>query len=310
MLRGLVLALICLSSSVTAAPVTKAPEAKREGDFKAFLPMVSRIVTYTGAIIPTAMSVTHKHTDEFNLLVQTSAEKKHGEEFGMLLQTHDAISTNNETDTKVAETTSNASTPLAEDAAIIPSPDMPMLRRLPDPEFTIESMREMGQKAATYTGYNPIEMMEDLLGVDGFKEVIENVTLFENEFPQSVTQEQVEKAEMMVITMGVFGPDSEANKNATDNFMGCLSDKQVELIHTLNQNVIDRVLSVIVDPQTGEPTESFVNESNKMIQRMDENPYMKLLNLVVDELDQQPTRRQPLGMEVFNFIQYNPSKGL
>jgi len=152
-------------------------------------------------------------------------------------------------------------------------------------------------------------MMEDLLGVDGFKEVIANVTLFEKEFPESVTQEQVEKAEMMVITMGVFGPDSEANKNATDNFMGCLSDRQVELIHSLNQNVLDRVSAVMVDPTTGEPTPAFVQETDKMMKRMEENPYMKLLNVLVDSLDEQP-RREPLGFEAFNFIQYEVPKGL
>merc|ERR1712070_1303499 len=122
-------------------------------------------------------------------------------------------------------------------------------------------------------------------------EVVANVTLFESEFPATINQGQVEKAEMMLITMGVFGPDSEANKNATENFMGSLSDVQLELIHSLNQNVLDRISAVMVDPTTGEPTPAFVNETEKM------------MNIMVDSMEkdaQQHGNRDPL--EIFNFL--------
>merc|ERR1712070_1122386 len=129
-------------------------------------------------------------------------------------------------------------------------------------------------------------------------EVVANVTLFESEFPATINQGQVEKAEMMLITMGVFGPDSEANKNATENFMGSLSDEQLKMIHSLNQNVLDRISAVMV-----EPTPAFVNETEKMIKQMEENPYMKLMNIMVDSMEkdaQQHGNRDPL--EIFNFL--------
>lgn len=114
---------------------------------------------------------------------------------------------------------------------------------------------------------------------------------------------------MMLITMGVFGPDSEANKNATENFMGSLSDSQLELIHSLNQNVLDRISGVMVDPTTGEPTLAMVNETDKMIRQMEENPYMKLMNILVDGLEssaQQQGRNDPL--EIFNFMEVSAKK--
>merc|ERR1711981_1323755 len=249
------IAIACLAAAAMSLPVDKTPN-----DFKAFLPFVSQIVTYTGAIIPTAMSAKHKHTDEFNMLIQTT----------------------------------QSSTDNAAELGI---------NRMPDPEYTVKVMEEMGKKASTFTGYNPVEMMSDLLGKEGMTQVVANVTLFENEFPQTVSQNQVELAELMLITMGVFGPDSEANKNATENFMASLSDHQLELIHSLNQNVLDRITNVIIDPKTGEPTEAMVNETEKMIHQMEENPYMKMMNLLVDSLEtsaKDSGNRDPL--DIFNFL--------
>merc|ERR1711981_1177128 len=245
------IAIACLAAAAMSLPVDKTPN-----DFKAFLPFVSQIVTYTGAIIPTAMSAKYKHSDEFNMLIQTHSSKIDGPQ-----------------------------------------------NRLPNPEHTVELMNKMGQKASVFTGYNPVEMMSDLLGKDGMTEVVANITLFESEFPETVNQNQVELAELMLITMGVFGPDSEANKNATENFMGSLSDVQLELIHSLDQNVLDRISAVMVDPTTGEPTEAMVNETEKMIHQMEENPYMKLMNILVDGLEtsaKDSGNRDPL--DIFNFL--------
>merc|ERR1712048_802474 len=243
-----------------AMAVCSLPVEKKPNDFKAFLPFVSQIVTYTGAIIPTAMSSKHKHSDEFNMLLQTTQS-----------------STDNAAELGV--------------------------NRMPDPEYTVKVMEEMGKKASTFTWYNPVEMMSDLLGKDGMTEVVANITLFESEFPETVNQNQVELAELMLITMGVFGPDSEANKNATENFMGSLSDHQLELIHSLNQNVLDRISNVMVDPTTGQPTPALVNETEKMIHQMEENPYMKMMNLLVDSLEtsaKDSGNRDPL--DIFNFL--------
>merc|ERR1712048_21806 len=198
-----------------AMAVCSLPVEKKPNDFKAFLPFVSQIVTYTGAIIPTAMSSKHKHSDEFNMLLQTTQS-----------------STDNAAELGV--------------------------NRMPDPEYTVKVMEEMGKKASTFTGYNPVEMMSDLLGKEGMTQVVANVTLFENEFPQTVSQNQVELAELMLITMGVFGPDSEADK---------------------------------------------------MMHQMEENPYMKLMNLMVDSLETQSMQkgnRDPL--DLFNFIQVSSKK--
>merc|ERR1712110_20097 len=244
-------------SSLLAVGVMCIPVDKKPSDFKAFLPFVSQIVTYTAAVVPTAMSAKHKHSDEFQMLIETHASGTADEAY----------------------------------------------KRLPDPQHTVKMMKEMGEKAATFTGYNPIEMMSDLLTDQGMTEVVANVTLFESEFPATINQGQVEKAEMMLITMGVFGPDSEANKNATENFMGSLSDEQLKMIHSLNQNVLDRISAVMVDPTTGEPTPAFVNETEKMIKQMEENPYMKLMNIMVDSMEkdaQQHGNRDPL--EIFNFL--------
>merc|ERR1712048_164166 len=247
--------------------VASLPVDKKPNDFKAFLPFVSHIITYTAAVVPTAMSPKHSHSDEFSLLLQTEAD---------------------------GNVTSDSKLPF---------------NRIPDAEHTAAMMEEMGRKASAFTGYNPIEMMSDLLGKDGMTEVVSNVTMFETKFPDTVTQGQVEKAEMMLITMGVFGPDSEANKNATENFMGSLSDVQLELIYSLNQNVLDRITNVIIDPTTGEPTEAMVNETEKMIHQMEENPYMKLMNILVDGLEtsaQQQGRNDPL--DIFNFMQVSAHK--
>lgn len=250
-------------SSLLAVGVMCIPVDKKPNDFKAFLPFVSQIVTYTAAVVPTAMSQKHSHSDEFNMLIQTHAEG----------------------------------------AAELP------FNRIPDAEHTVAMMEELGKKASAFTGYNPIEMMQDLLGKNGMTEVVSNITMFETKFPDTVSQGQVEKAEMMLITMGVFGPDSEANKNATENFMGSLSDTQLELIHSLNQNVLDRISDVMVDPKTGQPTELMVNETDKMIRQMEENPYMKLMNILVDGLEtnaHQHGERDPL--DIFNFMQVGAQK--
>merc|ERR1711959_312560 len=71
MMKVIVAAALLVALSC-AAPVDKAASSSEK--LKTFFPFVSEIVAYTGAVIPTALSKKHKHSHDFEMLVQTSAK--------------------------------------------------------------------------------------------------------------------------------------------------------------------------------------------------------------------------------------------
>ena len=58
---------------------------------------------------------------------------------------------------------------------------------------------------------------------------------------------------MMLLTLGVYGPDSEKNVKATEDFMKSLSPKQSELLSKLQHDVLEKVVNVMIGPD-GSPS--------------------------------------------------------
>jgi len=222
--------------SVLVLSTFSLPTEKMEGKdtkFKHFLPFLSEIVTYTGAIIPTAMAKKHKHSQEFEALLQThsQAAKNGSDPFDRTL-------------------TSNQ---------------------------TVELMMGMGKKAQQLVGYNPIEFMTDLIGKDGLVQAVDVITQFGDQFPDTVTEKQVQDAEMMVLTLGVYGADSEKNVKATEEFMQELTPKQNELIQKLQHDVIEKVVNAMINAD-GTPTQALIDETEKQLSLMEKSPIFQLLN--------------------------------
>jgi hypothetical protein len=216
--------------SVLSIPTEK---AQKDNKFKDFLPLVNEIVTYTAAIFPAAMTNKHKHSHEFETLIQTNSAtaKKGGNPFDQQMNTTQ----------------------------------------------TIDMMMEMGNKAQLLVGYNPMQFLVELIGKDELVSTIDLVTKFAAEFPNSVTDDQVQDAEMMLLTLGVYGPDSEKNVKATEDFMKSLTPQQSSLLTSLQHQVLDKIVNVMMNPD-GTPSKALIQETEKQLEQIEKSPVMQLLN--------------------------------
>jgi hypothetical protein len=154
-------------------------------------------------------------------------------------------------------------------------------QKAPDADQTLEQMQGLGKKMQALVGYNPVGMMEDLLGKEGLREVVSNVTKFANEFPDTVTESQVQDAEMVLLTMGVYGAESTAAENATSRFMNGMNPAQTKLIFDLQHHVLERLMDVMVNPD-GTPTEALVKETEKQLEALESSPMAHITSALVN----------------------------
>eukprot|EP00299_Pterocystis_sp_00344_P007889 c2764_g1_i1.p1 GENE.c2764_g1_i1~~c2764_g1_i1.p1 ORF type:complete len:247 (-),score=69.41 c2764_g1_i1:41-781(-) len=227
MSRTIVLASV-LVAAVLALPTASTPKSQMAN----FLPLVSEIISFTGAVIPTAMTKKFKHSHDFEALVQMSAQSN------------------------------NAPNPF---------------ERVPDGKYTVDMMIAMGDKIKPLVGYNPMDIVTNLLGKDGFAEIVNNVTKFATEFPDTVTEDQVQHAEMVLLTLGVFGPDSAANMNATQSFMQSLTAEQSKMMFDLEHSVLERLMNAMVNAD-GTPSQALVDEMEREMKAMEASPGMHLVS--------------------------------
>jgi len=233
-MRAALFAVVAVSCAL-AIPTAQVPVQPPQ--ITNFLPFVSQILTFTGAVIPSALAPKAKHSRDFQMLVEMGAKSKK----------------------------ENSVSPF---------------EKIPDAQQTLEQMEAFGKKTQALVGYNPVEMMEDLLGKDGVQDVIANVTTFANQFPDTVTEEQVQHAEMVLLTMGVYGADSTAAENSTVTFMNSMSPQQTKLIFDLQHYVLERLMTVMINPD-GTPTETLVHEIEKQMKALEASPVMHITNALL-----------------------------
>eukprot|EP00301_Raphidiophrys_heterophryoidea_P013251 c2061_g1_i1.p1 GENE.c2061_g1_i1~~c2061_g1_i1.p1 ORF type:complete len:277 (+),score=99.18 c2061_g1_i1:125-832(+) len=168
---------------------------------------------------------------------------------------------------------------------------------------TVEEMMGMGRQIEGLLGYNPMDMMTDLIGKDGLVEVVDNITMFSKEFPDTVSEEQVQFAEMMILTLGVFGPDSSANANATEKFLGSLSHTQSDMLFKLQHNVLERLMSVMSNPD-GTPSQKLIDETELQMHKLEKSPVMTVLNGLLGSVTQDSQQQQQVLQDDFESLMH------
>jgi hypothetical protein len=199
-------------------------DQKISGRFKNFLPLVNQVVVYTTAVLP-ALKANKEH------------KKTHDLSESMFVQT-------------VAEAA--GSNPTAELEAALPSSGS-----------LLDAMEGVGQLMAGSDGFNPVQMLVDLVGEEDLKEVLDDMMHFPLRFPD-LTDKQLLTAGQMALVAGLGFGDQEAALTA---FVDSLDKEQKDLINKLQKDVMDRLLGSMMLPD-GSPTPRLIEEIKKEMQRM------------------------------------------
>merc|ERR1712048_1096175 len=197
-----------------------------DGKFSKFLPLINQAVVYTSAVLPTIKAKKeHKRMSELTE--------------GALVQT-------------VASAGGNPPSELAE-----------LEKYMPTAEDMLSAMVAIGNVIGGSSGFNPIQMMTNVVGKDDMAKAIDEIMKFPLRFPEP-TEAQMEAAEQVALTLGLgFG----SQESAINQFMGALSPEQKAMLNSLQTNVIDKVLNSMMTPN-GEPTPALIEEIKREMREM------------------------------------------
>lgn len=195
------------------------------GVFKNFLPLVNHAVVFAGAVLPS---------------VKAHKENKHTREFteSMLVQT------------------------VASGAGKEESSDVEKF--IPTGESMLEAMIAIGNVVGGSSGFNPIQMMSNLVGKKEMEASIDEILHFPLRFPDP-TNEEIALAEQVVLSVGLGFGDQE---DAIQHFINGISKDKREMIEHLEKNVIERVVNAMMLPN-GDPTPALIEEIKSQMREME-----------------------------------------
>jgi len=197
---------------------------KSNQQFKNFIPLVSQIVVYSGAILPSVQAKKmNKHNNELSqsILIQSLAGPS---------------STQAQSDLE---------------------------KSLPTAEDVVEAMISVGKVMGGSSGFNPVQMMTNLLGKEEMKKVVDEVMKFPVRFPD-FTDEQLLSAEQVILSAGLGFTNQQS---AIDQFLGILSEEQKTMIDSLEKNVIEKLMNSMTLPN-GDPSPALIEEIKSEMREM------------------------------------------
>lgn len=185
-------------------------DATDPGKFKNFLPLVNQVIVYTGAVLPgIKASKQHKQVHELSE--------------GMLVQT------------------------IAEAAGSPPTQSSlsDLEKYLPTSADMLDAMTKIGKVMGGNGGFNPIQMMTNIVSENDMKAAIDEVMHFPLRFPD-LTESQLAVAEEVVLSVGLGFTNQE---QAMETFLAAMNDEQRRMITSLqkvNFCVVWHVVVVVV----------------------------------------------------------------
>jgi len=116
------------------------------------------------------------------------------------------------------------------------------------------------------SGFNPIELMQNVVGKEQMTECVNDMMHFPLRFPDP-TEEEVVAAEQAVLAVGIGFTDQDT---ALNNFLQKLSPEKQQMVQKIQTDVFDKMMGALIDEKTGEPSERMVAEIKKEMHDMEE----------------------------------------
>jgi hypothetical protein len=195
--------------------------------FKNFLPLVNQVVVYTTTVLPG---------------IKSSKEHQKNQDLsaGMLVQT-------------------------VSEAAGVPESDMAKIEKwLPTSDDMLDATIKIGRVMAGKDGFNPVQMMTNIVGSSDMKTAIDDMMHFPLRFPD-LTDQQLMAAESVVLSVGLGFGDQQY---AIDNFMKALDQTQRSMLEKLQTDIMEKLVGSMVLPN-GEPSPKLLEEIKKEMREME-----------------------------------------
>jgi len=196
--------------------------------FDNFLPLIRQVVVYSGAVLPGLKSKKeHSHNSELTelSLVQTMTD---------------------------AAGSRPSATPVSD-----------LEKVLPTSEDVLAAVSALGNVMGGSSGYNPIQMLSNVVGKDKLTAAIDEVMKFPLRFPD-LTDEELVVAEEVALSVGLGFMNQE---QAVDKFVSSLSVEQKAMLDSLQKNVFEMLINSMETPD-GKPTPALVEEIKAQMREM------------------------------------------
>jgi hypothetical protein len=194
--------------------------------FDNFLPLIRQVFVYSGAVLPGLRSKKdHTHNSDLteSTLVQTMA-----------------------------------------DAAGSRPPQMSDFEKnLPTSDDLLSAMTALGNVMGGSSGYNPIQMLSNVVGKEKLVQAIDEVMKFPIHFPD-LTDDQLVVGEEVALSVGLGFINQQ---QAIDKFVQSLNEEQKTMISSLQKNVFDALVNSMQTPD-GKPTPALVEEIKRQMREM------------------------------------------
>jgi hypothetical protein len=195
--------------------------------FKDFLPLVNQVVLYSSAVLPSIKSSKqHKSNHDLSEAV--------------LVQT-------------IAEA-SGSNSSLAEIEKYMPTSD-----------DMLDAMTKLGRVMAGNNGFNPVQMMTNIVGEQDMKDIIAEIMHFPVRFPD-ISDNQLIAAESVVLSVGLGVMNQD---QALQAFYASLSDEQKRMVDSMQKNVIEKLINAMTLPN-GDPSPKLIEEVKKEMREMEQ----------------------------------------
>jgi len=196
---------------------------KSSQQFKNFIPLVSQIVVYSGAVLPS---------------VQAKKMNKHNNELSQSILIQSLAGPSN-------------------------VPQSELEKQLPTSEDVVDAMIAVGKVMGGSSGFNPVQMMTNILGKGEMQKVVDEVMKFPFRFPD-FTDEQLVSAEQVVLSAGLGFSNQQLS---IDQFLTILSEDQKTMINSLEKNVIEKLMNAMTLPN-GDPSPALIEEIKSEMREM------------------------------------------
>jgi uncharacterized membrane protein YuzA (DUF378 family) len=136
---------------------------------------------------------------------------------------------------------------------------------LPPATTVLNALVAIGAVMGGSSGFNPMQMMTNIVGEAEMATTIDELMKFPLRFPDP-TQDQLVAAEQVMLSVGLGFISQDDALNA---FINTLTDEQRAMVDELEKHVIENVMGAMMTPD-GEPSPRLIEEIKKEMHDMEE----------------------------------------
>jgi len=231
--------------------------------FDKFVPLVGQVIVYSSAVLP-SVTANKQH------------KKVHELSEGMLVQTLASVG-NNATEVSEIE------------------------KYLPTSTDMLDAMVKVGRVMAGKNGFNPIQLMTNIVGEKEMQVAIDDVMKFPLRFPD-LTDTQLIAAEGVVLSVGLGFGDQDYAINA---FYNTLDEEQKKLVTGIQKDVIEKLMNAMMLPN-GDPSPKLIEEIKKEMREMEKTGTANEMPAELRELVNSPSSDELVHVQALVAIHSAP----